>query len=93
MQMAAVMVGSEAAEQVLSRAEAEDKFLHPGERRDLFKIIPIQLEDLSNIILISMKSTVHLPLVGTQRFFSDTDLIYQFQCNVMEGTRDWKSQA
>lgn len=51
------------------------------------------LEDFSNTILISMKSTVSLPLVSTQMPFSDTDLIYWFQCNVMGETRDWKPQA
>lgn len=63
MQRAAVMVGSEAA----TNLEQEQKIILSTQA---------MLEDLSNTIFISMKSTVHLPLVDTQMSISDTELIY-----------------
>lgn len=63
MQRAAVMAGSEAA----TNLEQEQKII--------FSIQAV-LEDLSNTILISMKSTIHLPLVDTQKSISDAELIY-----------------
>lgn len=63
MQRAAVMAGSEAA----TNLEQEQKII--------FSIQAV-LVDLSNTILVAMKSTVHLPPVDTQTSISDTELIY-----------------
>lgn len=57
------MVGSEAATNLAQ------------EQKIIFSIQAV-LEDLSNTIFISMKSTVHLPLVDTQMSICDTEFIF-----------------